>query len=91
MHVEQVTEEQSYALLEYVCHLIAKDYTATLGDLIVLGEGVVLTALATVLYADYEVSMSKATFPKYVHFPERRCGETRSPTTIEGSTPQPRQ
>lgn len=36
--LEQVTEEQSYALLEYVCHLIAKDYPATLDDLIVLGE-----------------------------------------------------
>ena len=34
----QVNEEQRYALLEYVCHLIAKDYTATLDDLIVLGE-----------------------------------------------------
>lgn len=33
----QVTEEQSYALLEYVIHLIAKDYPATLEDLIVLG------------------------------------------------------
>lgn len=33
----QVTEEQSYALLEYVIHLIAKDYPATLEDLIILG------------------------------------------------------
>lgn len=38
MCVKQVTEEQSYALLEYVVHLIAKDYPATLDDLIVLGE-----------------------------------------------------
>ena len=33
----KVTEEQSYALLEYVIHLIAKDYPATLEDLIILG------------------------------------------------------
>ncbi|CAM9549029.1 unnamed protein product, partial [Hapterophycus canaliculatus] len=33
----EVTEEQSYALLEYVIHLIAKDYPATLEDLIILG------------------------------------------------------
>lgn len=32
-----MTEEQSYALLEYVIHLIAKDYPATLEDLIILG------------------------------------------------------
>ncbi|CAM9414144.1 unnamed protein product, partial [Discosporangium mesarthrocarpum] len=33
----EVTVDQRYALLEYVCHLIAKDYPATLEDLIVLG------------------------------------------------------
>ncbi|CAM9430029.1 unnamed protein product [Ectocarpus sp. 12 AP-2014] len=33
----EVTEEQSYALLEYVIHIIAKDYPATLEDLIILG------------------------------------------------------
>ncbi|CAN0257094.1 unnamed protein product [Pylaiella littoralis] len=33
----EVTKEQSYALLEYVVHLIAKDYPATLEDLIILG------------------------------------------------------
>ncbi|CAM9387684.1 unnamed protein product [Choristocarpus tenellus] len=33
----EVTDDQRYALLEYVCHLIAKDYTGTLEDLIVLG------------------------------------------------------
>lgn len=32
-----MTEEQSYALLEYVIHLIARDYPATLEDLIILG------------------------------------------------------
>jgi predicted unusual protein kinase regulating ubiquinone biosynthesis (AarF/ABC1/UbiB family) len=32
----EVTEEQRYALVEYVTHLIAKDYDATLNDLIVL-------------------------------------------------------
>lgn len=30
-------EDQRYALLEYVSHLTAKDYEATLNDLIVLG------------------------------------------------------
>jgi predicted unusual protein kinase regulating ubiquinone biosynthesis (AarF/ABC1/UbiB family) len=35
--VLQVTESQRYALLEYVSHLTAKDYEATLGDLITLG------------------------------------------------------
>lgn len=33
----QVAEDQRYALLEYVSHLTAKDYEATLNDLIVLG------------------------------------------------------
>jgi aarF domain-containing kinase len=32
-----VNEEQRYALVEYVTHLVAKDYDATLGDLITLG------------------------------------------------------
>lgn len=32
-----MTEDQRYALLEYVSHLTAKDYEATLTDLIVLG------------------------------------------------------
>lgn len=35
--VFQVAEDQRYALLEYVSHLTAKDYEATLNDLIVLG------------------------------------------------------
>lgn len=34
---EKVAEDQRYALLEYVSHLTAKDYEATLDDLIVLG------------------------------------------------------
>ncbi|CAM9358813.1 unnamed protein product, partial [Phaeothamnion confervicola] len=33
----EVTPDQRYALLEYVSHLIAKDYAATLDDLVVLG------------------------------------------------------
>lgn len=33
----KVEEERRYALLEYVSHLTAKDYEATLNDLIVLG------------------------------------------------------
>lgn len=33
----QIAEDQRYALLEYVSHLTAKDYEATLNDLIVLG------------------------------------------------------
>ncbi|CAN0085410.1 unnamed protein product, partial [Discosporangium mesarthrocarpum] len=33
----EVAEDQRYALLEYVSHLTAKDYEATLNDLIVLG------------------------------------------------------
>lgn len=33
----KVAEDQRYALLEYVSHLTAKDYEATLDDLIVLG------------------------------------------------------
>ena len=33
----QINEDQRYALVEYVTHLIAKDYDATLGDLITLG------------------------------------------------------
>ena len=32
----QVTEEQRYALVEYVIHLTSKDYDATLQDLITL-------------------------------------------------------
>lgn len=32
-----MAEDQRYALLEYVSHLTAKDYEATLTDLIVLG------------------------------------------------------
>lgn len=34
---KKVAEDQRYALLEYVSHLTAKDYEATLDDLIVLG------------------------------------------------------
>jgi len=33
----EVTEDQRYAILEYVSHLSAKDYEATLNDLIILG------------------------------------------------------
>ena len=32
-----MNEEQRYALVEYVTHLVAKDYDATLGDLVTLG------------------------------------------------------
>ncbi|CAM9495053.1 unnamed protein product [Pylaiella littoralis] len=57
----EVEEDQRYALLEYVSHLTAKDYEATLNDLIVLGfipkeigedpekAGIVAPLLATVL------------------------------------------
>ncbi|CBN74481.1 protein kinase:ABC1 family [Ectocarpus siliculosus] len=57
----EVGEDQRYALLEYVSHLTAKDYEATLYDLIVLGfipeeigqdpekAGIVAPLLATVL------------------------------------------
>ncbi|CAM9540171.1 unnamed protein product [Chrysoparadoxa australica] len=57
----EVTEDQRYALLEYVSHLTAKDYEATLYDLITLGfipeeigadpekAGIVAPLLATVL------------------------------------------
>lgn len=33
----KVEEDRRYALLEYVSHLTARDYEATLNDLIVLG------------------------------------------------------
>lgn len=35
--MDQVNENERYALLEYVSHLSAKDYEATLNDLITLG------------------------------------------------------